>query len=171
MNAALALAVLGIGGQDAAPSSLQLICRDAGSSRLEDATDVRRRFAARAVNIVRAAARNDRQSLSLSVSRAAEFTIWRGDAGIGRRLTGSDGAIEFARYIDSTQFGYHVPFAGPVSTNRCGAQTVTITFSSMNGERAFTVDFRFDGGLLVEAVGHEGTMTEGELFSDRDAHG
>lgn len=139
-------------------------CSDPGAPTSRSLDDLNRQFAQQAIEIVRAAHQLDRRRLATLVAPVARFTVWNGDIGLGRER-GVEGAIEFAQNIHASNFRYLLPFAGPLAGDPCGVQTAQISFSNPYENVSFIVDFRFERGLLLEAVGREGMEVQGEIRS------
>ena len=163
----LALAMGGLAlasGQGEGAAATELRCEGATTNWIS-VNEVHRVLARRAVEIMRAANASDRTTLARLVSPAASFTLWNGDAGRGREV-GVDGALEFARAMNAARFESFLSYAGPLSTDICGAQEREILFSGATEDRGYQVRFRFERGLLVGAEGREGEAMRGELSVD-----
>jgi hypothetical protein len=116
----------------------------------------------RSVEIIGLAAQGEVTKLVPLLAPTARFTVWEGDAGSGRR-SGPAGAVAFARTIGATGFRYLTTFAGPISTDICGTQTVTIWLTRPAGQRSYVAVFKYDKGILIEASATMGQLSEGNL--------
>jgi hypothetical protein len=135
---------------------------DCSNKRWVSVQDVGDAYSQRSIKIIRLAKRGDVSGLASLVAPAARFTVWEGDAGIGRK-TGTDGAIEFAQRIGATTYSYSTGFAGPISTDICGTQDVTVWLKQADGKRAYIADFKYSKGILIESVANLANISDGKI--------
>ena len=125
--------------------------------------DVNRFYATRAIDIVRAGLDGDKKSLDVLVSPIARFELWRGDTGTGRQ-GGVAGAIEMARNLAPTRFQTVSDRPGPISISPVKCEWTTfLLLRTQQPNTGINVRFKFVDGLLLEAVGHEVDLYEGDV--------
>jgi hypothetical protein len=71
--------------------------------------------------------------------------------------------VEFAKRLGALDFEYSVPFSGPVSSDVCGSQQVTVTFYPADRRRAYIAEFKYQNGQLVEAVARTASVSRGKV--------
>jgi hypothetical protein len=118
----------------------------------------------RSAGIVSLGAKGDLTKLQSLVSPSAGFSVWEGDAEIrlGEDL-GAAGAIQFAKRVRAKTFAYATIFPGPISTDLCANQRVTIWLIGPDGRRAYVAEFEFDSGLLMRAEARLGAVGKGDI--------
>ena len=114
------------------------------------------------MEIIALANNGDVERLAPLVAPSAEFTVWEGDAGIGREK-GPAGAIEFAKRVGATTYAYATVFPGPISTDICAIQQVTVWLTGHDAKRAYIGKFEFEKGRLTGAVANLGAVAKGEI--------
>ena len=142
----------------------QVSCPGFAEGKGSSPTEVDRFYAERATAIVRAALISDTATVSTLVSPRAQFSTWRGDNATGSRKNGTAGAIEWARDLDPSGFESLINRPGPISivTLKC-EQTTTVLFRTRVAGTGVNVTFKFVGGRLVQATGHEVLLLEGDV--------
>ena len=168
MIASLAAAACALSAP-AAAASIATCPNDRG---LMSVDDVQTELARHSVDIVTHALDADDAALDRLVAPTADFILWHGDSGWGPRgtpgnpredLLGVAAARAFARHLAASSFEFAVSWAGPISTDPCGRQSVKVTFADATGTRAYIVRFDYLAGRLVKAEGELATMTRGSI--------
>jgi len=120
-------------------------------------------YAERAVAIVRAGLKNDTEALGPMVAPNAEFSIWRGDSGTGRRK-GVLGLLEMVRNLKPTRFENSSRTTGPftIAVKKC-EWDVTVIFHTEQPGIGVTMTFEFADGVLMRAHGTEMELFEGDV--------
>jgi hypothetical protein len=127
-------------------------CRSAKLLALDEAEAT---LAERSMQIMRLAQKSDLKRLESLVSPSAEFTVWSEDNGIDGDK-GPAGAIEFTKQVGATAYAYATVFPGPVSTDVCAKQKVTVWLSGEQATPAYIVTFEFQKGRLTGGRGEFG---------------
>jgi hypothetical protein len=117
----------------------------------------------RSISLVSAAVRGDESALAEIVAPNARFTVIRGDVGTGPRSTGPQAAVSFFQGLALTNYQYLAPGAGPFSMQPCGPISSELLLSRSDSGGAAALEFKFDGGLLVEVTGSGTSIFEGEI--------
>lgn len=123
--------------------------------------DVREAYGRRSVDIVNAALANDIAALREWVTSEARFSVQHGDAGYGQRDRGPQAAATFFRRFAPVEYRISTSLVGFYSLTRCSAVTVELTLAG--AERTATLQFKYEGGMLVEVSGGEVNVTQGRF--------
>lgn len=135
-------------------------------------SDVQSALAARSVEIVRRGLAASDPAPDAMVAPDARFGLWDGDAGWGPRgkpgnpraeLRGVAAARVFAQALGAARFEAAVTSPGPIATDPCGPQSVTVTFEEPDGAEGYLVRFDYRGGRLVAADGRRATLFRGTI--------
>jgi hypothetical protein len=136
--------------------------RDCSRERWIPQGEAREALSRRSVEIVDRGLQGDTAALAALVSPSAAFTVWEGDASAGREA-GPVGAVEFAKRLDPTDFQAAVVSPGPIASDICGSQQVTMLFTRADGKRTYVADFKYLKGRLIEAVAHLASLSRGKV--------
>ena len=135
---------------------------DCSHGSLASVDEVGETLSQHSIGIIGLAQQGEVTRLASLIAATARFTVWEGDAGFGRR-SGPAGAVEFAQRIGAVGYRYITTFAGPISTDICGTQKVTIWLTRPDGQRSYIAVFKYDKGILIEATASMGQLSEGNL--------
>jgi hypothetical protein len=136
-------------------------CPSGGSSTLESVTEAHRAYGARSVSVVEAALARNVPALTRAVAATARFTVWNGDVGLDARAPGPGGAIEFFGMLSPAEYQFSTVFAGPISQDPC--QGITVELLLRAPDRAASLQFKYERGMLMEVTGSEVSVTQGQL--------
>jgi hypothetical protein len=143
----------------AASAEIPSDCSNGTSVSVQDVADA---YSKCSVELVDLAQRGDLAGLTSRVAPSARFTVWEGDAELGRKV-GPAGAIEFTQRVGAATFRYAIPFVGPLSTDICGIQIVTVWLTRPDARQAYIADFKYSQGVLVEAKARMAQVSEGAI--------
>jgi len=141
-------------------------CASRSARKLVSVSDVYEAYQRQSVEIVKAGLRNDASRVRAAVAPGAKFMIEYGDVGMNADKDGPDGVPRFVEILGPTSFEFTTHFLGPISISPCGQIDVDVVFAGP-GADATKVTFKFNRGLLEEAIGYRGTMTRGTLEASR----
>lgn len=115
----------------------------------------------RAVEVVkRAADRND--GLAMLIAPSARFDLGAGD--VGRPLgTGIDGARELARIMNADTYRFLGWDYMDMPADACSKWKVEVEFIDSHGKNVSRVEFAFESGRVVSAIGWERSYETGRL--------
>jgi hypothetical protein len=137
------------------------ICAGGETAALVFVWDAREAYGRRSVEIVNAALANDIVALNGLVAPVARFSVGHGDAGYGLRDRGPQAAATFFRTFAPAEYRISTSLVGFYRMNPCGTVTVDLTLAGP--ERTANLQFKYEGGMLVEVSGGEVIVTEGRF--------
>ena len=115
----------------------------------------------RAVEVVKRAANQD-DGLATLIAPSASFSLGAGD--VGRPLgTGVDGARELARTMNADTYRFLGWDYMDMPADACSKWKVEVEFIDSNGKNVSRVEFAFESGRVVSAVGWERSYEAGRL--------
>jgi hypothetical protein len=138
----------------------------AGFEPDSSALDVDTFYAKRAVSIVDAGSKGDRDVLQTLVAPTASYEIWRGDATIASRRRGAAGVVEMAAALRANRFQFVIPMPGPVTISptphEC-AWSTSVLFRGGQPSEGVLLRFDFVDGKLVRGTGKTVSISEGDV--------
>ncbi len=120
-------------------------------------------YVQRALDLVRAADRNETDHLRAVIADDARFEIRRGDH-ITVRSFGPPGAVKMVKDVKPIRFEAQSLWAGPIAFVPSGCSwEVELLFRTNQPLEGIRMKFSFRDGRLTSAVGDAVTLIEGEV--------
>ena len=115
----------------------------------------------RAVEAVRLAS-NHKEGLAKLITPSATLTLGAGD--VGRPLgTGTKGARELARTMNADTYRFLGWDYMDMPADACSKRKVEVEFTDSHGKNVSRVEFTFEAGRVVSAIGWERSYETGRL--------
>lgn len=148
------------------PSVESFHCSSRPSRSLENVSNVNEAYQRQSVEIVKAGLRKDVGRLRTAVATGAKLAIRYGDVLMNSDIDGPDGVTLFVERLRPMAFEFTTHFFGPISMSPCGQIEVDVVFQGP-GTEGTKVTFKYNRGLLEEAVGYRGTYERGDFEAPR----
>lgn len=132
---------------------------------LKNVGEVQAAYARRSIAIIDAGLERQTVRLRAMVAPAATFALFDGDEGASPRSTGAEAAVEFAGYLNPSDFQVELPVAGPVAIDPCAEIVAEVRLGGGESDRARRIIFSYRGGMLIGAIGRDVTLVSGDFHA------